>query len=747
MKRSARGPLIYIIGFALILLLITWLNPGGTSVDERNIDYNQFLQLVKEEKIQKVQITENNLYALTRDSTVNSDSFPNEYDYHTYLPGIEQFNADMKEITGAENTSDYGFEVKYAPVPAPSLLESLLPYLIPLALVGVFFYFIMRQQQGAGNKALSFGKSRARMQVGGKNQKTFADVAGADEEKEELAEIVDFLKNPKRFLDLGARIPKGVLLVGPPGGGKTLLAKAVAGEAGVPFFSISGSDFVEMFVGVGASRVRDMFENAKKNSPCILFIDEIDAVGRQRGSGLGGGHDEREQTLNQLLVEMDGFQVNEGIIILAATNRKDILDPALLRPGRFDRQIVVNYPDVKGREEILKVHSKGKPLGEDIDLKVIAKRTPMFTGADLENVLNEAAILTARAKKLKIGMMEIEEAITRVIAGPEKKSRVITEKDKRCTAYHEAGHAIIGKALPECDTVHEVSIIPRGVAAGYTMTLPEDDSLFVFRSKLIAELAMMLGGRAAEDLVLGDISTGALSDLQRASETARNMVVKFGMSKEIGPLFLGDNQELFLGKEIGHTKSYSEELAKKVDSEIKKLLDEAYAKAEEVLKDKMDILHKTAEALMEREKIDGEEFDVIWNGGELEPMFKPDKKKDNKEEDKPADEAEPAGKPEKDKPAAKPAKDEPAAKSEKNKPAAKPAKDEPAAKFEKNKPAGKPAKDKPAGKPAKDKPAGKPAKDKPAGKPEKDKPAAKSEKDKPAAKPEKDKPAGKGQKQ
>ena len=616
MKKSARGPLIYILGFALVLILINWLT-GVNPVDDRNIDYDQFLQLVKEDKIEQVQITENNLYALSRDTQVNADAFPTEYDYYTFLPSIEQFNQDVMEIKNVTNTTDYGFEVNYEPVPEASLFETLLPYLIPTILIVVVFFFIMRQQQGAGNKAMSFGKSRARMQVGGKSKKTFADVAGADEEKEELAEIVDFLKNPKRFLELGARIPKGVLLVGPPGGGKTLLAKAVAGEAGVPFFSISGSDFVEMFVGVGASRVRDMFENAKKNSPCILFIDEIDAVGRQRGSGLGGGHDEREQTLNQLLVEMDGFQVNEGIIILAATNRKDILDPALLRPGRFDRQIVVNYPDVRGREDILKVHSKGKPLGDDVNLKVLAKRTPGFIGADLENVLNEAAILTARAKKQKIGMVEIEEAITRVIAGPEKKSRVITEKDKKCTAYHEVGHAICAKSLPECDPVHEVSIIPRGMAAGYTMTLPEEDSQHVFKSKLLAELTMMLGGRAAESLVLGDVSTGALSDLQRASETARNMVVKFGMSEVIGPLFLGSNQELFLGKEIGHTKTYSEELAYKVDQEVKRLLDSSYAKAEEILKGKMELLHKATQVLIEREKIDGDEFNILWEGGDL----------------------------------------------------------------------------------------------------------------------------------
>ncbi len=620
MKKSARGPLIYILGFAIVMLLITWLTQA-TTTDTRKIQYDEFLKHVENNEITHVQIMDRNLFALKTGSEVNPEKFPAEYDYLTYLPSQEQFNDDMKAITGASSSLGYGFKsYTVVPLPEPSLLEQLLPYLIPVALVMLFFYFIMRQQQGSGNKALSFGKSRARMQVGDKHRKTFADVAGADEEKAELAEIVEFLKNPKRFIDLGARIPKGVLLVGPPGGGKTLLAKAVAGEAGVPFFSISGSDFVEMFVGVGASRVRDMFDNAKKNSPCILFIDEIDAVGRQRGSGLGGGHDEREQTLNQLLVEMDGFQTNEGIIILAATNRKDILDPALLRPGRFDRQIVVNYPDVKGREDILRVHAKGKPLDDGVDLKVIAKRTPGFIGADLENVLNEAAILTARAKKQKISKVEIEEAITRVIAGPEKKSRVITEKDKKCTAYHEVGHAICAKAQPECDPVHEVSIIPRGMAAGYTMTLPEDDDQHVFKSKLLAELTMLLGGRAAEQLVLGDVSTGAVSDLQRASDIARNMVVKFGMSDEIGPLFLGSNQELFLGKEIGHTKSYSENLAYSVDVEVKKILDGAFEKAKQILNDKMELLHSITAVLIEREKIDGDEFEKLWNGEQLPPM-------------------------------------------------------------------------------------------------------------------------------
>ena len=618
MKKSARGPLIYLLGFVLVFLLITWLT-NVDAEDDRVIDYDEFLRHVEQGEIEKAVVVENDLYAIVNNSE-NKEKFPSEFDYYTYLPSIEQFNEDIRQITKAESTSGYGFEITYEAVPEPSFLEALLPYLIPMLLVVALFYFIMRQQQGSGNKALSFGKSRARMQVGDKNKKTFADVAGADEEKAELAEIVDFLKNPKRFIDLGARIPKGVLLVGPPGGGKTLLAKAVAGEAGVPFFSISGSDFVEMFVGVGASRVRDMFDNAKKNSPCILFIDEIDAVGRQRGSGMGGGHDEREQTLNQLLVEMDGFQVNEGVIILAATNRKDILDPALLRPGRFDRQVFISYPDIKGREEILKVHSKGKPFDGDVNLRILAKRTPGFIGADLENVLNEAAILTARAKKKKIGMKEVEEAITRVIAGPEKKSRVITEKDKRCTAYHEVGHAICAKAQPECDPVHEISIIPRGMAAGYTMMLPDEESQHVFKSKLLAEITTMLGGRAAEGLVLDDISTGAYNDLQRATETARNMVIKYGMSDVIGPIFLGSDQELFLGKEIGHTKTYSEELAYKVDEEVKKILDNAIVKAQDILKEKVDLLHTAAKVLIEREKIDGDEFDKLWNGEELPPM-------------------------------------------------------------------------------------------------------------------------------
>lgn len=634
MKKSARGPLIYIIGIAFVVLLVIWLM-AGTDTDESEIDYDSFMREVEAGQITHIEMIDKDLYAVKKGTEIDIEQFPKVYDYYTYIPDFEQFNADMESKTGGTDTTEYGIQIKYSPAPAPSFFSQIWPILLPIGLIVVLFIYIMRQQQGGGNKAMSFGKSKARMHVGTKNKKTFADVAGADEEKEELMEIVEFLKNPKRFIDLGARIPKGVLLVGPPGGGKTLLAKAVAGEAGVPFFSISGSDFVEMFVGVGASRVRDMFENAKKNSPCIIFIDEIDAVGRHRGSGMGGGHDEREQTLNQLLVEMDGFQVNEGIIILAATNRKDILDPALLRPGRFDRQIYISFPDVKGREEILIVHSKGKPFADDVNLGVVAKRTPGFIGADLENVLNEAAILTARVKKKKIGMAEIEEAITRVIAGPQKKSRVITEKDKRCTAYHEVGHAICAKAQPECDVVHEVSIIPRGMAAGYTLTLPEGDDVHVFKSKLLADICMTLGGRAAEALVLGDISTGAISDLQRATDIAKNMVTKYGMSEEIGLMFLGGSPELFLGKEIGHTQNYSDELAFKIDEEMKRILDEAYKKAQKILKKNEKLLHSITAVLIERERIDGEEFEKLYNGEKLPPVVveEPEPEEEEKQPD------------------------------------------------------------------------------------------------------------------
>ncbi|MGI6152634.1 MAG: ATP-dependent zinc metalloprotease FtsH [Christensenellaceae bacterium] len=610
MGKFLRGPLIYIIIFIVIIIGANFM--ASTSETETNVlTYDEFLDEVAAKKVKDISILGRDLVGRTTSTAITDAEFPKKYDFSTTIPAsIEQFNQDMAAVTGNSNPQKYGFSLNYLPPEEQNVFLSLLPYLIPIILLIVMWVLIMRRSQGAGGagSAMSFGKSKARMTDGGSNKKTFDDVAGADEEKEELVEIVQFLKHPDRFKALGARIPKGVLLVGPPGGGKTLLAKAVAGEAKVPFFSISGSDFVEMFVGVGASRVRDLFDNAKKNSPCIIFIDEIDAVGRQRGAGLGGGHDEREQTLNQLLVEMDGFEVNEGIIVMAATNRKDILDPALLRPGRFDRQITVHYPDVKGREEILRVHAKGKPFESDVNMKVIARRTPGFIGADLENVLNEAAILAARRKKEKIGMPEIEEAITRVVAGPEKKSRLVTEEDKRLTAYHEVGHAILANELPGCDPVHEVSIVPRGQAAGYTMTLPEEDKQHVLKSKLLDEIAMMLGGRVAETLTLKDVSTGAISDLQRATGIAREMVTKYGMSDEIGPMFLGSGQEVFLGKEFGHQPEYSDETAAKIDEEISKILDGAYKRATDLLTENLKKLVDIGEVLMRQEKLTGSEF-------------------------------------------------------------------------------------------------------------------------------------------
>lgn len=493
---------------------------------------------------------------------------------------------------------------------------SIIPIVILIVLVMVFIFIFTQQSQGGGGGGrgvMNFGKSRAKIANPDTQKVTFNDVAGADEEKAELVEIVDFLKLPAKYIEMGARIPKGVLLVGPPGTGKTLLAKAISGEAGVPFFSISGSDFVEMFVGVGASRVRDLFQEAKKNAPCIIFIDEIDAVGRQRGAGLGGGHDEREQTLNQLLVEMDGFGVNEGIIMIAATNRPDILDPALLRAGRFDRQILVGAPDVKGREEILKVHTQKKPLAEDIHLNVLAKRTPGFSGADLENLANEAALLAVRRDKKQITMLEMEEAITRVIAGPEKKSRVISEKDRKITAYHEAGHAVVMKSLPDADPVHEISIIQRGMAAGYTMHLPDEDRSHVTKSKLKDDMVGLLGGRAAEKVVFGDICTGAKNDIDRATAIARSMVMEYGMSDNIGTISYGnDSGEVFLGRDLGRGRNFSEEISAKLDNEIKSLIDEAYKKAEKLVRENLDRLNAVAIALLEKEKLEGKEFIQIF---------------------------------------------------------------------------------------------------------------------------------------
>ena len=622
--KKLKTPLIYLAIILVIVIAITGLEKGN-SAESKKIEYTDFVAMVKRGEVAMVEITERELVGLKKNSEIKADLFPSRYDFYCYIPSEESFrnamNSIAAELTGKDvNTiteADYAFQYTYNPPPEASIFEILLPYLLILGAFALFYYFVFHSQ-GGGNQMMNFGKSRARTHIDPHNKVTFADVEGADEEKEELKEVVEFMRAPKRFTEMGARIPKGVLLVGPPGTGKTLLAKAVAGEAQVPFFSISGSDFVEMFVGVGASRVRDLFSTAKKCAPAVVFIDEIDAVGRQRGAGLGGGHDEREQTLNQLLVEMDGFAANEGIIVIAATNRPDILDPALLRPGRFDRQITVNYPDVKGREAILRLHAKGKPMAEDVDLAVLAKRTPGFTGADLENVLNEAAILAARFKKKKISMIELEEAITRTVVGPEKRSRVITPEDKRITAYHEAGHAIVAKKLKNCDPVHEVSIIPRGMAAGYTMTMPENDDNHMSRGKILDEIAMMLGGRVAETVALDDICTGAYNDLQRATELARKMVVEFGMSDEIGPVFLGGQTEVFIAKDWGHQRNFSEQVAARVDAEIRRILEEQFARAREVIESDLPAMERVVAALIEYERITGEEFEKLYDGEEVQ---------------------------------------------------------------------------------------------------------------------------------
>ena len=620
MKKMMRGPGAFILVLACILALTMLFSPTGTIGQE--IEYTVFIKKIEQGQIGRIQIMQNEVKALKQDATQEQiERFPDQYwDFETYLPSIPVFMEDLEKALSVNhpditNPQDAGITLDFVPKPEQSWLVSILPYLLTSILMIGFLWYMMNQQGQGGNKVMNFGRSRAKVNLDEKNKKTFEDVAGAEEEKEELQEVVDFLKNPKKFADLGARIPKGVLLVGPPGTGKTLLAKAVAGEAGVPFYSISGSDFVEMFVGVGASRVRDLFETAKKNSPCMIFIDEIDAVGRHRGAGMGGGHDEREQTLNQLLVEMDGFAPNEGIIIIAATNRPDILDPALLRPGRFDRQITVNYPDIKGREEILAVHSKGKPIAEDVDLHTVAKRTPYFTGADLENVMNEAAILTARKGKTEIHMQEILEAINRVTVGPEKKSSVVTEKDKKLVAYHESGHALVAHLLPNCNPVHEVSIIPHGQAGGYTMTLPTEETKYVTKSYLLDDIAMALGGRAAEEIMLGEISTGAYSDLKHATSNARRMVREYGMSEKIGSVFYGDSdQEVFLGRDFGHQKSYSEKVAADIDEEVRSILDNAMETALSLIRTHKDKMEELAEQLIMKEKLTAEEFEQIMEG-------------------------------------------------------------------------------------------------------------------------------------
>ena len=624
-RKPMRGFLVYaLILVAIVVIAESFSLFSAPSAEKLN--YNDLLQLVQEEKIAALSFTGNDAVGLYKDSSIPSASFPDRYDFtctvdrDAFFSSARVIRAKALGVSADEvDDNDLGFTVQYQkPAVTPWYIE-FLPYLVVMVLMAFFWLAVMRAQSGGGanNKVMNFGKSRAHMADPSKNKITFADVAGADEEKEELAEIVDFLRNPKRFTDLGARIPKGVLLVGPPGTGKTLLAKAIAGEAGVPFFSISGSDFVEMFVGVGASRVRDLFEQAKKHAPAIVFIDEIDAVGRQRGAGLGGGHDEREQTLNQLLVEMDGFTHNEGVIVIAATNRRDILDPALLRPGRFDRQITVNYPDVAGREAILAVHCRNKKLAADVDLKTIARRTPFFTGADLENVLNEAAILTARARAQEITQRTIMDAITRVEMGPEKRSRRVTEKDKRIVAYHEAGHALVGLNLPKADDVSMVTIVPRGSSGGHTQFLPSEESDFISREQILSRITVAMGGRAAEALIIEDVTTGASADLQSATELARRMVAQFGMDDVIGPVYHGGNTEVFLGRDFAQSRDCSEKVAAQIDEEIRKVASACQERAINILKANMDKLHRMADVLLDRETITKPELDAIMKGEAL----------------------------------------------------------------------------------------------------------------------------------
>ena len=637
MKKSSRGFMSYVVLLAAFLVIAIFMNGFGGQEDKR-IEYPELLELIEKDQVAKVAIRSNTLVGLVRNSQVAQSDFPErKYDFETtigsdFIDTVRQMTAQKKGVNVEEiSVNDLPFTVEYrAAVVTPWYID-FLPFLLITVLFMVFWFVIMRQQGGGNSKVMSFGKSRARMVDASKNKITFKDVAGADEEKEELQEMVDFLRNPKAYIDLGARIPKGVLLVGPPGTGKTLLAKAVAGEANVPFFTISGSDFVEMFVGVGASRVRDLFDQAKKNAPSIVFIDEIDAVGRHRGAGLGGGHDEREQTLNQLLVEMDGFSPNEGVIVMAATNRRDILDPALLRPGRFDRQVTVNYPDLNGRVEILKVHSRGKPLAEDVDLENIAKRTPFATGAELENVMNEAAILAARGRKDKITQQLLVDAISRVQMGPEKKSHKVSDKDRRLVAYHEGGHAIVGHFLPHCDEVHLITIVPRGQAAGHTLSLPSEEHDNLGRKALLDRIAMTLGGHAAEELVLDDIYTGSSSDLKHATELSRRMVTQFGMSDKLGTIYLGSDQEVFVGMEFGQSREYSEAVAAQIDQEVRALLDGCYATAKQVITDHMDQLHALVKALLEQETVSRKEFLQLMETGSLSQEAAPESEQPQEE--------------------------------------------------------------------------------------------------------------------
>ena len=624
MKKSSKGFTGYVVILAVLVAVALLMNQGMGTANGKRIEYPALLEMIKNDQVERVAIRNNQLVGLVKGTTIPANQFPDQrFDFETtigddFIDTVRQIQAqkDGKSIDEI-SVSDLSFQIEYrAPVETPWWID-FLPFLLTVGLFMVLWYFMMRAQSGGNNKVMNFGKSRARVADPSRNKVTFADVAGADEEKEELQEMVDFLRNPKNYLDMGARIPKGVLLVGPPGTGKTLLAKAVAGEANVPFFSISGSDFVEMFVGVGASRVRDLFDQAKKAAPSIVFIDEIDAVGRHRGAGLGGGHDEREQTLNQLLVEMDGFAINEGVIVMAATNRRDILDPALLRPGRFDRQVTVNYPDQAGRIAILKVHSKGKKLAADVDLDNIAKRMPFSTGAELENVMNEAAILAARGRKTEIDQQLLVDAIARVQMGPEKRSHKVNEKDKRLVATHESGHALVGHLLPGCDEVHLITIVPRGQAAGHTLSLPAEEHDNMSRSQMMDQVCMCLGGHAAEQVVLGEIYTGSSSDLKRATELCRRMVTMYGMSDEVGTMYLANDQEVFVGMEFGQSRDYSEEVAAQIDREVKRLLAECYAKAVKLLEDHRKEMDNVVNALLAEDTLSRKEFVALMNGEKL----------------------------------------------------------------------------------------------------------------------------------
>ena len=654
MKKSSRGFMGYATVLVVLILLALMLNGGMMRSVSQRIEYSTLLEMIANDQVAQVAIRDNELVGLLKDSNITAAQFPDQrYDFETtigddFLLTVRQMQAAKEGKTLDEvSVSDLDFTISYLPPVETPWWLSFLPFIVTTLLFMGLWYLLMRSQSGGNSKVMNFGKSRARMSEPGRNKVTFADVAGADEEKEELQEMVDFLRNPKNYLAMGARIPKGVLLVGPPGTGKTLLAKAVAGEANVPFFSISGSDFVEMFVGVGASRVRDMFEQAKKAAPSIVFIDEIDAVGRHRGAGLGGGHDEREQTLNQLLVEMDGFDINEGVIVMAATNRRDILDPALLRPGRFDRQVTVNYPDQAGRVAILKVHSKGKKLAADVDLENVAKRMPFSTGAELENVMNEAAILAARGRKPEITQQLLVDAIARVQMGPEKRSHKVSEKDKRLVACHEGGHAIVGHLLPGCDEVHLITIVPRGQAAGHTLSLPGEEHDNMSRSQMLDQVCMCLGGHAAEKVGLGEIYTGSSSDLKRATELCRRMVTMYGMSEEIGTVYLANDEEVFVGMEFGQSRAYSEEVAAQIDREVKRILSRCYARAVQLLENHRAELDRLVEALLQRETLNRREFVALMAGESLPPEAEAAMEKPQPTPDIPPREKKPAAPPEK----------------------------------------------------------------------------------------------------